>query len=59
MLYDVPENQWNLSDPILQLLERLFTRKISGARYTLACTHAGTVLMDGVLMRLSDGIFGM
>ncbi len=63
MLYDVPEKPMEFIGPdSTKLLEKLFTRKISDlkpfrARYALACTHAGTVLMDGVLMKLSDDHF--
>ena len=52
MLYDVPEKPMEFIGPdSTKLLEKLFTRKISDlkpfrARYALACTHAGTVLMD-------------
>ncbi len=60
MLYDVPEKPLEISGPdALELLERVFTRKISGlkqwrARYAIACTPQGKILMDGVLIKLDD-----
>jgi glycine cleavage system aminomethyltransferase T len=44
------------------LLERVFTRRIDSlktwrARYAVACTPQGGILMDGVLIRLADDHF--
>ena len=63
MLYDVPEKPMEFVGPdALKLLEKLFARKISNlqplrARYALACNHSGNVIMDGVLIRLSEDRF--
>ncbi len=63
MLYDVPEKPIEISGPhSIKLLEKVFTRtvtdlKINRARYAIACTHEGGVLMDGVLIRLKKEKF--
>ena len=63
LLYDVPEKPLEIkgSDAVT-LLERIFTRRVGNlkiwrARYAIACTSAGTVLMDGVLIRLAEDHF--
>lgn len=63
LLYDVPEKPVEIKGPdAVTLLERVFTRRIANlkiwrARYAIACTPAGTVLMDGVLIRLAEDHF--
>lgn len=63
MLYDVPEKPLDIRGPdAVALLERVFTRRIDNlktwrARYAVACTPQGGVLMDGVLIRLADDHF--
>lgn len=63
MLYDVPEKPLEIVGPdALPLLEQVFTRKIGSlkqgrARYAIACTPQGGILMDGVLMRLGETQF--
>lgn len=63
MLYDVPEKPLEIQGPdAVALLERVFTRKIGSlklwrARYAIACTPQGKILMDGVLIRLADDHF--
>lgn len=63
MLYDVPEKPLEIVGPdAVTLLEEVFSRKIFDlkilcARYALACTHNGGILMDGVLIRLSEEKF--
>ena len=63
MLYDVPEKPLEISGPDAgAFLEKLFTRKVSRlkrfrARYAVACTPQGTILMDGVLIRLEKERF--
>lgn len=63
MLYDVPEKPLEIQGPdAVALLERVFTRKISSlkqwrARYAIACTPQGKILMDGVLIRLAEDHF--
>jgi len=63
MLYDVPEKPLSIQgkDAIV-LLERIFTRKISNlkvgrARYAIACTPQGQMLMDGIVIRLAADHF--
>ncbi len=62
-LYDVPETPLRVRGPdSLQLLDELFTRRVSGikvgkAGYAIACNHNGGVVMDGVLMRPNDQEF--
>ena len=63
LLYDVPEKPLEIKGPeAVTLLERIFTRQIGDlniwrARYAIACTPEGTVLMDGVLIRLAEDHF--
>ena len=63
MLYDVPEMPLEIKGPdAVALLERVFTRRIASlkhwcARYAIACTPKGGVLMEGVLIRLADDHF--
>ena len=63
LLYDVPEKPLEIKGPdAVTLLERVFTRRIDTlkiwrARYAIACTSDGNVLMDGVLIRLADDHF--
>lgn len=63
MLYDVPEKPLDIKGPdAVTLLERVFARKINNlktwrARYAVACTPQGGILMDGVLIRLADDHF--
>ncbi len=63
LLYDVPEKPLDIKGPdAVALLERVFTRRVGNlkiwrARYAIACTSAGTVLMDGVLIRLAEDHF--
>lgn len=63
MLYDVPEKPLEIKGAdAVALLERVFTRPISNlkpwrARYAIACTPRGGVLMDGVLIRLAEDHF--
>ena len=60
MLYDVPEKPIEILGPdAAMLLEKVLacrveTLPIGRARYGIACNEDGTVLMDGVLMRLSQ-----
>ncbi len=63
LLYDVPEKPLEIKGPdAVTLLERVFTRRIATlkiwrARYAIACTTEGTVLMDGVLIRIARDHF--
>ncbi|MBT6273856.1 MAG: aminomethyl transferase family protein [Chromatiales bacterium] len=63
MLFDVPEKPLEVIGPdAVALLERLLSRRVDTlktwrARYALACTPSGGILMDGVLMRLADDHF--
>ena len=63
MLYDVPERPLEISGPdSTQLLENVFGRtvadlKILRARYAIACSHDGGIIMDGVLIRLAENRF--
>ena len=63
MLYDVPEKPLDIKGPdAVALLERVFTRRIDTlknwrARYAVACTPQGGILMDGVLIRLAADHF--
>lgn len=63
VLYDVPERPLEISGPdAVRLLERVFTRKVSGlrvgrAQYAIACLPDGGILMDGVLLRLERDRF--
>lgn len=59
MLYDVPEKPIQIQGPDASaLVEKIFSRKVGRlkvmrARYAIACTPQGTILMDGVLIRLA------
>ena len=63
LLYDVPEKPLEIKGPdAVTLLDRVFTRRIANlkiwrAHYGIACTSEGTVLMDGVLIRLAEDHF--
>ncbi|MEM7118712.1 MAG: aminomethyltransferase family protein [Chloroflexota bacterium] len=63
MLYDVPEKPIEIKGlDAITLLEKVFARKISSlkvgrARYAIACTPQGTILMDGVVIRLAQNRF--
>ena len=58
LLYDVPEKPLEIIGPdAVTLLERVLTcrvetLRVGRARYGIACNSDGTVLMDGVIMRL-------
>ena len=60
MLYDVPEKPVEIVGPDAgRLLERVLTCRtetlpVGRARYGLACHDDGTILMDGVVMRLAE-----
>ena len=60
MLYDVPEKPVEILGPDAgRLLERVLTCRVETlapgrARYGLACHEDGTILMDGVVMRLAE-----
>ena len=60
LLYDVPEQPLEIIGPDAgRLLERVLTCRVESlpagrARYGIACNADGTVLMDGVLMRLGQ-----
>ena len=59
MLYDVPEQPLEIVGPDAgRLLERVLacraeTLEVGRVRYGIACNEDGTVLMDGVVMRLA------
>lgn len=63
LLYDVPEKPLEIIGPdAARVLERVLTCRVGSlavgrARYGLACNEDGTVLMDGVLMRLAQDRF--
>ncbi len=63
MLYDVPEKPLSIKGrEATTLLERIFTRRVGNlkagrARYAIACTPQGKILMDGVLLRLDEDHF--
>lgn len=60
LLYDVPEKPLEIIGPdAARLLERVLTCRVETlgvgrVRYGIACNEDGTVLMDGVLMRLGQ-----
>ena len=60
LLYDVPEKPLEIVGPdATRLLERVLacrveTLPVGRARYGIACNPDGTVLMDGVVMRLAE-----
>ena len=59
MLYDVPEKPLQIDGPdAAALVEKIFSRrvgrlKVMRARYAIACPPQGTIMMDGVLIRLA------
>ncbi len=63
VLYDVPEKPLEISGPdAVNLLERVLTRRIDDlkgwrARYAIACSPQGGILMDGVVIRLAEDRF--
>ena len=63
VLFDVPEKPLDIKGPdAVALLERVLSRRIGSleiwrARYVLACTPQGGILMDGVLIRLAEDHF--
>ncbi len=63
MLYDVPEKPLEIAGPdASRLLEKVLTCRIEAlpvgrARYGLACHEDGTILMDGVVMRMAPDRF--
>ena len=63
ILYDVPEKPLDIKGPdAAALVERVFSRKVRRlktwrARYAIACTPQGKILMDGVLIRLAKDHF--
>jgi aminomethyltransferase len=63
MLYDVPEKPIDIKGPdAIALLEHALTRKIEDlklfrARYAVACTPQGGIIMDGVVIRLAEDHF--
>ncbi len=63
MLYDVPEKPLEIAgSDASRLLEKVLTCRIEAlpvgrARYGLACHTDGTILMDGVVMRLAPDRF--
>ncbi len=60
VLFDVPERPIEIAGPdVLVLLEKVFARPVSDlnvgrARYAIACLPDGGILMDGMLIRLSE-----
>ena len=63
LLYDVPEKPLEIAGPdAARLLERVLacraeTLALGRARYGISCNPDGTVLMDGVVMRLAEDCF--
>ena len=63
LLYDVPEKPLEIVGPgAARLLDRVLacraeTLAVGRVRYGIACNEDGTVLMDGVLMRLAQDRF--
>ena len=63
LLYDVPEKPLEIIGPdAVRVLERVLTCRVGTlavgrARYGIACNEDGTVLMDGVVMRLAQDRF--
>ena len=62
-LFDVPEKPLEIKGPdAVALLEKVFCRRIDTlknwrARYAIACTPQGGIVMDGVLIRLAEDHF--
>ena len=63
LLYDVPEKPLEIRGPdALALLERILARPIASlktwrARYAIACTPQGGIVMDGIVIRLAEDHF--
>lgn len=63
VLYDVPERPVEISGPDAErFLERIFARRVASlkegrGRYSIACTQAGRLFMDGVLFKLAKDRF--
>ena len=63
LMYDVPEKPIEIRGPdAARLLDRVLachveTLPVGRCRYGIACREDGTILMDGVVMRLSDDRF--
>ena len=63
LLYDVPEKPLQIAGPdAARLLERVLACRVETladgrSRYGIACNSDGTVLMDGVVMRLAEDRF--
>ena len=63
LLYDVPEKPLEIVGPdAARLLDRVLackveTLRVGRCRYAIACREDGTVLMDGVVMRISQDRF--
>jgi glycine cleavage system aminomethyltransferase T len=63
ILFDVPEKPLSIRGAgAVALLERVFCRTIENlplwrARYAIACTPQGGILMDGVLIRMAEDHF--
>lgn len=63
MLFDVPEKPIDIKGPdAVKLLERALTRKIGDmkmmkCRYAIGCTPSGTIIMDGVVIRIAEDHF--
>ncbi len=62
-LFEVPEHPIEISGPdALPFLNRLFCRDLSRLRagratYAIACDHSGGILMDGIVMHISPGLY--
>ena len=62
-LFDVPEHPIEVTGPdALPFLNRLFCRDLSRLRagratYAIACNHAGGIVMDGVVLHVSPGLY--
>lgn len=63
LLYDTPERPIDIKGPdAVRLLEHALCRRIDTlktfrARYAIACTQAGGIIMDGVVIRLAEDHF--
>ena len=62
-LFDVPEHPVEIAGPdALTFLNRLFCRDISRLRvgratYAIACNHSGGIVMDGVVLHVTPGLY--
>ena len=62
-LFDVPEHPIEITGPdALPFLNRLFCRDLSRLRagratYAIACNHSGGIVMDGVVLHVSPGLY--